>query len=283
MDWSEPSPWSKPIECQLYKGSGEDTNNTKKIRVGVTDTQYSISDKIRRELNIAVSEAQTRLWIKFKHTATLKLSSSFSYQDELGKALLYGKNLFRTDQLKLLIEIINTDGTWPSVVGYVMDRWSASKSHSSEGKSKIGEIEETLKQKKKELLDIEKSIKKLDKEKKSLLDKSKATLDDITSLEDQLTKLKLKPQAENSNLTSFLVKAIEQKRAELACPVCLETAETPIFMCQQQHLICSSCQPRVTSCPECREAYQRPRRHRYAERDVEELKKMQEELAKITS
>ena len=275
MDWSEPFEW--PIECQLYMGSGEDTNNTKTIRVGEIDTQYSINDKIRRKLNIA--EAQTRLWIKFKHTGKLELSSSFSYQDELGKVLIY--NLFRSDQLKLMIEIMNTDGTWPSIVGYVKDRWSASESHSSGGE--IGEIEESLKEKKKELLDIENSIKELDKEKKKLLDKSKATLDDIKRLEDQLTKLKLEPQAENSNLTSFLVKTIEQRKAELTCPVCLETAEAPIFMCQQQHLICSSCQPRVTSCPECREAYQRPRRHRYAERDAEELKKMQEELAKITS
>ena len=83
-------------------------------------------------------------------------------------------------------------------------------------------------------------------------------------------------------MITFLLNAIEKKETQLACPVCLETASAPIFMCQQQHLICSSCQPRVTSCPECREAYQGPpRRHRYAERDAEELEKMKEELAKM--
>ena len=86
----------------------------------------------------------------------------------------------------------------------------------------------------------------------------------------------------NEKLIDFMAKSIERKEAELECPVCLEIAEAPIFMCQQQHLICSSCQPRVTSCPECREEYQKPRRHRYAERDAEELKKFKDELAKMT-
>merc|ERR1719468_732901 len=86
----------------------------------------------------------------------------------------------------------------------------------------------------------------------------------------------------NEPMITFLINAIEKKETQLACPVCLETASAPIFMCQQQHLICSSCQPRVSSCPECREAYQGPpRRHRYAERDAEELRKMKEELAKM--
>ena len=89
---------------------------------------------------------------------------------------------------------------------------------------------------------------------------------------------------ENKKFIDFMAKSIEKKEAELECPVCFEIADVPIFMCQQQHLICASCQPRVTSCPECREPYQKPpRRHRYAERDAEELKKMREELVKMTS
>ena len=88
---------------------------------------------------------------------------------------------------------------------------------------------------------------------------------------------------ENQKLIDFIAKSIEKKEAELECPVCFEIAEAPIFMCQQQHLICASCHPRVTTCPECREPYQQPpRRHRYAERDAEELKKMKDDLAKIT-
>ena len=80
---------------------------------------------------------------------------------------------------------------------------------------------------------------------------------------------------------SLLVKNIEKKTEDLTCSVCLETASAPIYMtCQQMHFICSECEPRLTSCPECREAYQGPpRRHRYAERDAQELKDLQEELA----
>ena len=84
---------------------------------------------------------------------------------------------------------------------------------------------------------------------------------------------------------SYLVKAIKKKTEDLTCPVCLETAAAPIYStCQQMHFVCSDCQPKLSSCPECREAYQgQPRRHRYAERDAEELKKMREELSKMTS
>ena len=58
-------------------------------------------------------------------------------------------------------------------------------------------------------------------------------------------------------------------------PVCLDIDKTPIFSCQQQHhLVCFKCRPRLTSCLECREDYQgQLRRHRYAERDAEELEK----------
>ena len=87
----------------------------------------------------------------------------------------------------------------------------------------------------------------------------------------------------DEKLIDFMAKSIEKKEAELECPVCFDIAEVPIFMCQQQHLICASCQPKLTACPECREPYQKPpRRHRYAERDVEELKKMKDELSKMT-
>ena len=82
---------------------------------------------------------------------------------------------------------------------------------------------------------------------------------------------------------SLLVKIIEKKTEDLTCPVCLETAAAPIYLtCQQMHFICSDCQPKLTLCPQCREAYQRPpRRHRYAEREAQELKDLQEELSKL--
>ena len=64
-------------------------------------------------------------------------------------------------------------------------------------------------------------------------------------------------------MTDFLSKAIKEKEADLKCPVCLETAEAPIFTCQEMHLICANCRPKLKECPECRAPYQaQPRRHR---------------------
>ena len=128
-------------------------------------------------------------------------------------------------------------------------------------------LEEEQKKLQKEQKEIDVEQKQLESEKNVQSDKRKRTTDEIKSLEDSLnkfveatrdlvTKLDLGPEIANSNLIGFLTKSIEEKEAALACPVCLETAEAPIFMCLQQHLVCSSCQPRVTSCPECREAYQ---------------------------
>ena len=38
-------------------------------------------------------------------------------------------------------------------------------------------------------------------------------------------------------LVEFVMRSITEKEADLECPVCLETAEAPIFMCQEMHLI----------------------------------------------
>ena len=81
----------------------------------------------------------------------------------------------------------------------------------------------------------------------------------------------------------FLIKAIKEKEDWLMCPVCLEVVEAPIYMCQQMHLICATCRPRVAACPECRKRYKGTQIHRYAERDAVELKKMKEEFARVTS
>ena len=36
----------------------------------------------------------------------------------------------------------------------------------------------------------------------------------------------------NARMLDFLSKSIKEKEADLECPVCMETAEIPIFMCQ---------------------------------------------------
>ena len=83
--------------------------------------------------------------------------------------------------------------------------------------------------------------KKLEREKKILLARKEEVNAEIKTLEvtrDLFTKLHFEPCVVFNKLITFLVKSIEEKEAALECPVCLETAKAPIFMCQQQHLVC---------------------------------------------
>merc|ERR1719341_310330 len=99
-----------------------------------------------------------------------------------------------------------------------------------------------------------------------------------------LEKIEPEPKKkEKASFIEFMAKSIKEKEEALTCPVCLETASAPIYMCQQMHLICSSCRPRLSACPECRQKYKGHQRHRYAERDAEELNKLKDELSKVTA
>ena len=69
----------------------------------------------------------------------------------------------------------------------------------------------------------------------------------------------------NSAMVDFIMQSIESKEKDLECPVCLETAIAPIFSCPESHVICSTCRPKVSKCPECRVTYKGPpRRHRFS-------------------
>merc|ERR1711911_76842 len=73
--------------------------------------------------------------------------------------------------------------------------------------------------------------------------------------------------------------SIKEKESSLECPVCLETADIPIFRCSKEHLICSKCRHRISDCPLCRETYQEnPERYRLAEKILKEVGKMKEQL-----
>ena len=80
-------------------------------------------------------------------------------------------------------------------------------------------------------------------------------------------------------------KSINDKEKDLECPVCLEIAQAPIFMCEEQHVICSGCRmsDKVNKCPLCQVEYPPgpPRRHRYAEKDLEELTRMRGEVSRL--
>eukprot|EP00092_Neocalanus_flemingeri_P000737 GFUD01000781.1.p1 GENE.GFUD01000781.1~~GFUD01000781.1.p1 ORF type:complete len:937 (+),score=231.94 GFUD01000781.1:203-3013(+) len=85
-------------------------------------------------------------------------------------------------------------------------------------------------------------------------------------------------------LLDFLTTSILEKKEDLECPVCLDTATIPIYSCLESHLICSSCRPKVVECPECRVEYgdmEVLRRHRYAEKTAIELERLKEERRTI--
>merc|ERR1712179_451017 len=87
---------------------------------------------------------------------------------------------------------------------------------------------------------------------------------------------------QNKEFLQFINNQISEKETELECPVCLEVACSPIFMCSEQHLICSTCRPKLSNCPECREGYGgQDRRHRYAEKTAEELKRLREKKEQV--
>ena len=102
-----------------------------------------------------------------------------------------------------------------------------------------------------------------------------------TKLHETINSIKNLPDGDkqfyepNKELLEFIEIQIIEKEKELECPVCLEVASSPIFMCSEQHLICPTCRPKLSNCPECRVGYTgKNRRHRYAEKTAEELEKL---------
>ena len=105
-----------------------------------------------------------------------------------------------------------------------------------------------------------KNIAKLEKKINRAEDSNMKTLnnfqDVITSLQKEVEELELKgmvlhPTAkrETTNLPNqqyleSISLKISSKEAELECPVCLELASAPIYMCLEQHLVCRGCRPK---------------------------------------
>ena len=84
-------------------------------------------------------------------------------------------------------------------------------------------------------------------------------------------------------LTKEKEATLKELEAELECVVCLETGSSPLYCCQEQHLVCSTCMPGVLEtgkCPSCRAPYPGGDllRHRFAERTAERLGALRQEL-----
>jgi len=97
---------------------------------------------------------------------------------------------------------------------------------------------------------------------------------------------KLEPTASenhHSRMVEFLINSISKKEKDLECPVCFEISTVPIFCCAESHLICSTCRPKLSMCPECRMEYRDPPKvHRFAEKAAQEVEELKKELAMIT-
>ena len=297
--------WNEITEC-LDLTIAEDCNLwvTRRRRFFNYWTLKTVQFTLKTEFNIA-QNADTRLW---------KVGGLFSgVNEQLTSLDTMLKDLRLSDGQLITIEVRNEDGSWPRA-GTRGNQDSAATTSASKPKAESAmlenskedfeEIRNKLRIKKEEKHEYEKNIKwielrqeeleqekkslelkqeELGMEKKSLLAKMKEANDEIKTLEvDLCSKLDLEPNTTSNKLIAFLTKSIEDKEAALECPVCLETAKAPIFMCQQQHLVCFKCRPKLDSCPVCREAYQGQPRHRYAERDAEELENMLKELANLT-
>ena len=84
------------------------------------------------------------------------------------------------------------------------------------------------------------------------------TNDQISESNMQSKASKASPSAEDP-LLEFLAAQIRQKEVDLECPVCLETAQSPIYTCSEQHIVCSGCWQQVIrsrkDCVQCRTPY----------------------------
>ena len=64
-------------------------------------------------------------------------------------------------------------------------------------------------------------------------------------LSDYKFKMKKVENPWKAKYFEFLRAEIKKKREDLECPICLKTSTVPIFMCQQQHIICGKCFKKV--------------------------------------
>jgi len=131
---------------------------------------------------------------------------------------------------------------------------------------------------------------------KETTDEARAIKQNVTALEEKLEEEKKKFEAH----VRTKQKEIENKRKELAdkqkrivekqkqlqrgvgggqeevpeCPVCFEEMAAPvhIYSCENGHLICGGCRPRVRRCAECRDKRYKIR-NLYAEKRIRAIKR----------
>jgi len=130
--------------------------------------------------------------------------------------------------------------------------------------------------------DLEKKIAPLKEKKGNLIKEIQGLREKILQNATEVEAASRKPESGDAGsknlLLDFLTNQIKSKEDDLECPVCLETSATPIYMCQNQHIICSDCLEKIQQtvskkeCVQCRTPYpKKPERHRYMEKVADEL------------
>ena len=112
---------------------------------------------------------------------------------------------------------------------------------------------ERLSHKKKEMEEM------MDSENRKLMER-KAEVREILSRLSSSGPLKQENTPVDVKMVEFLKQAVEKKEEDLTCPICLEIAKPPIFMCLNSHIICTACAPSVQACSECQEELPNPLR-----------------------
>merc|ERR1719410_1373285 len=120
------------------------------------------------------------------------------------------------------------------------------------------------------ILDAEGQLARLGKEK-----------DDLEARLDQVEN-KLRGNRRKERLLT-IHNQILRLQTNLECPICVETASSPIYQCKEGHLICNVCVQKIARCPMCREDGPVNVRNRYAENDSNELGKLLAERDEIMS
>ena len=88
--------------------------------------------------------------------------------------------------------------------------------------------------------DLEREIESI-KARMEDMNKSKESKTESDTVGDIVDEMK----PETQKLLFHINRKIEAKEADLECPVCLEVSRPPIYSCEEQHIICSDCRPKV--------------------------------------
>ena len=110
--------------------------------------------------------------------------------------------------------------------------------------------------------EVDKKFEELSEEKEKLLQNIKVHEQQLaeintTHIPKELSPTKIKDaekidtkngqKKEDKSELDFLKEQIKKKEQDLECPVCLETSQVPIYMCQEQHIICKHCWIKVNN------------------------------------